>query len=89
MTEETKDNIVRLLYDLSCTDIPENFPYEYVDSIEKRGDGDGYYNHLIFKRKSDDKFFYYCSYDGRLEEKSLEETKKIVKTTWDFEEHFD
>ena len=69
---------------------PENFGYKYVDNVEKRGDGDGYHDHMIYERKSDGKCFYFYSYDGRMNEcDELEETKKIVVETWDFEKHFD
>ena len=67
---------------------PESFPYEYVDSIEKRGDGEGYYMNYIFKRKSDGKFFFYTSYDGRIEEDELDETTQKVTVKWDFERYF-
>jgi hypothetical protein len=78
-----------IFYDFSQEEtIPESFPYEYVDSIEKRGDGDGYYMNFIFKRKSDGKFFYYTSYDGRIEEDTLDETKQKVTVKWDFEKYF-
>ncbi len=84
------DSFVRdILYDLSEGEgAPELFPYEYVDSIEKRGDGSGYYMNFIFKRKSDGKFFYYTSYDGRIEEDTLDETTQEVKIKWDFEKYF-
>ena len=32
-----------------------------------------------------DKYFYYYSYDGRVEYHELVETNKEVKTTWEFE----
>lgn len=84
------DSFVRdILYDLSDGEgAPESFPYEYVDSIEKRGDGDGYYMNFIFKRKSDEKFFYYTSYDGRIEGDTLDETKQKITVKWDFERYF-
>jgi len=68
--------------------IPESFPYQYIDSIEKRGDGSGYYMNFIFKRKSDGKFFYYTSYDGRIENDTLHETSQKVTVKWDFEKYF-
>jgi hypothetical protein len=79
------DMLLGLTEDGGC---PETFGYEYVDSIEKRGDGSGYYMNYIFKRKSDGKYFYYTSYDGRVEENTLDETKQEVKVTWDFERYF-
>jgi hypothetical protein len=86
LSEDTKRDIYRTIYDFeSYTDVPESFPYEFVDTIETRGDGSGYYLHIIFKRKLDGKFFKYCSYDGRIEEGSFDETKQIVKIKWDFE----
>lgn len=68
--------------------ISEKFPYEYVKYIETRGDGSGYFVNFIFKRKSDEKFFYYTSYDGRIENEVLRETKQEVKVVWDFERSF-
>ena len=88
LSDDTKDFIIGIFHDFDTADVPEDFPYEYIDSLEKRGDGSGYYMNFIFKRNSDDKFFYYTSYDGRLEEDTLRETSKVVKTTWDFEKHF-
>jgi hypothetical protein len=78
-----------VFYDLSNGgENPESFPYEFVDEIEKRGDGSGYYMNFIFKRKSDGKFFYYTSYDGRIEENTLDETTQKVTVKWDFESYF-
>jgi hypothetical protein len=68
---------------------PEGFDFEYVTSVEKRSDdANGYFNHMIFKRKSDGQHFYYCSYDGRIDENYLEPTEKIVVESWDFEKYF-
>jgi len=90
-TEEPQydDRTVRdVMYELT-SECPENFGYEYVDNIEKKSDdASGYWNHKIFKRKSDGKHFYFQTYDGRIEEKYLEETKKVVVETWDFERFF-
>jgi len=72
----------------------ENFPfkttdpYKYVESVEQRGDGAGYEIFWIFERISDGKFFYYYSYDGRIEEYELSETTKKVVTQWDFETQY-
>ena len=87
---EDYDCFVRdIFWDLSeGGEIPESFPYEFVDSLEKRGDGSGYYMNYIFKRKSDGKFFYYTSYDGRIEADELDETTQEVTVKWDFEKHF-
>lgn len=68
---------------------PKDFSFEFIDTIEKRGDGDGYHTHYIFKRKSDDKHFYYYVYDGRVEKYKLEETKEVITKSWDFEKYFD
>ena len=88
-SEEYEGFVRDALYCLSDnSEIPESFPYEFVDEIEKRGDGDGYYANYIFKRKSDGKFFYYTSYDGRIEEDELDETTQEVTVEWDFEKHF-
>jgi len=86
LPDESKRNIHIFFceFEGGGNEVNESFPYEFIDSVERRGDGDGYYNYFIFERKFDGKFFYYCSYDGRIESKSLYETKKIVKTTWDF-----
>lgn len=88
LSKDTKRFIMDILYDLTTAELPDSFPYEYVDSIEKRGDGSGYYMNFVFKRKSDGKFFYYCSYDCRIEDNELQETKQKVKITWEFESHF-
>lgn len=67
----------------------DDWGYKAIDNIEKRGDGSGYYLNMIFQRKSDEKYFYYTSYDGRIEEDTLDECEKIVTTSWDFERYFD
>lgn len=88
-SEEYRRFVRDVFYDLSNGgENPESFPYEYVDSIEKRGDGEGYYMNYIFKRKSDGKFFYYTSYDGRIDEDELDETTQKVTVKWDFERYF-
>jgi hypothetical protein len=47
--EEYKSFVRDVFYDLSeGGEIPESFPYEFVDEIEKRGDGSGYYMNYIF-----------------------------------------
>ena len=88
-SEEYRRFVRDVFYDLSNGgENPESFPYEYVDSIEKRGDGEGYYMNYIFKRKSDGKFFFYTSYDGRIDEDELDETTQKVTVKWDFERYF-
>lgn len=88
-SEEYERFVQDVLCDLSeDSEIPESFPYEFVDEIEKRGDGSGYYANYIFKRKSDGKFFYYTSYDGRIEHDKLYETTQEVTVKWDFEKQF-
>jgi hypothetical protein len=74
-------------------DIPEEetyFTYECPDG--KRYDESTKFSpetgEPIFKRKSDGQHFYYCSYDGRIEENYLEPTEKIVVESWDFEKYF-
>lgn len=76
------------LFYLTEQKIPEDFPYEYIDSVEKRGDGEGYHMNYIFKRKSDDKFFVYTSYDGRIENDCSDETTQEITVKWDFEKFF-
>lgn len=76
------------LYAMESEDLPEDYPYEYVDSIEKRGDGDGYWMNYIIKRKADGKFFYITSYEGEIDELCFEETKQKVTVKWDFEKYF-
>ena len=88
-SEEYERFVQDVLCDLSeDSEIPESFPYEFVDEIEKRGDGSGYYMNYIFKRKSDGKFFYYTSYDGRIEHDKIYETTQEVTVKWDFEKQF-
>jgi len=79
---------IDVLYGMSSEDLPEDYPYEYVDEVEKRGDGDGYWMNHIIKRKSDGKFFYITSYEGQIDEPYFEETKQKVKVKWDFEKYF-
>jgi len=82
--DDTRDVIYAL--EEEC---PESFGFEYVTSVEKRmDDSDGYFNNMIFKRKSDGKFFYYSSYEGRIEDDELVETKKVVVESWDFEKYY-
>jgi len=95
LSDTTKDILLDIIYSFFDThsgfqegEVTESFPYTPIDSIEKRGDGSGYYKNYIFQRKSDGKYFYYTSYDGRLEENTLDETTKVVTTVWDFEKHF-
>ena len=64
---------------------PQGLPYEYVTSVEQRGDGSGYETFFVFRRKSDDKTFAYYIYDGMIEQRYLEECKSEVTTKWDFE----
>jgi len=91
LEEEAKDNIIHMFFYFEDPEdeIPQSFPYVFVDSVEKRGDGDGYHMNYIFQRKSDGKYFYYTSYDGRIENDELRETTKKVTTVWDFESSFD
>lgn len=90
MDDDIKSNIFRLIADFEykCEN-DEKFSYKYIKMVEKRGDGSGYHMHFIFKRKLDNKYFFYYSYDGRIEETILEETSKVVTTVWNFEKHFD
>lgn len=96
LSEETREEISHIFHFLSnnlkrtneYTEEFGKFPYIFEDAIEKRGDGDGYYMNYIFKRKSDGKFFVYTSYEGRIEEDTLDETTKVVKVKWDFERYF-
>ncbi len=90
LTDENKINIIHMFHYLSENHTQNvKFPYIFIDSVEKRGDGHGYYMNYIFQRKSDNKFFYYTSYDGRIEETTLDETSRKVTTVWDFEKYFD
>jgi len=68
--------------------IPEDCPYTFIESVEQRGDGEGYETHFIFQRKEDAKYFYYYIYDGRIEFDILQETKLVVKSTWEFETQY-
>lgn len=67
------------------TELSNYVPYEYVTEVEQRGDGSGYERFFVFRRKSDDKTFAYYIYDGRIEQRYLEECKSEVTTKWDFE----
>jgi hypothetical protein len=90
LSEETKNNIYHTISSFqSPNDKDEDFPYTFIDGVEKRGDGSGYWMHYIFQRKSDDKYFVFVSYDGRIEETTLDEATKEVTTVWSFEKYFD
>lgn len=95
ISEETKDARLRAFFDFDETPNPPQgnpFPYNFVQSLEKRGEGSGYYMNYIFERKSDGKYFYitihFGDYRTEFDGSSLEETKKEVVTTWDFERYF-
>ena len=87
--DSVERNTRNLIYDLSECDENKKFPYVPVDMIEKRGDGSDYYMNFIFQRKKDKKYFVYTSYDGRIENDTLDETTKVVTTEWSFESNFD
>ena len=79
----------RFILDLFNDD--ENFsstadlPYDFIEEVSQRGDGSGYETFWVFERKSDGKYFFYYSYDGRIEGYELEETEKITNPQWGFE----
>jgi len=81
----SKGEILKIFYDAEDSFSENNLPYTYVEEFSQRGDGSGYETFWVFKRKSDDKYFYYYSYDGRFEYDELVETEKIVKSKWAFE----
>lgn len=85
------DDFVRsVLYELSNTSKEEEKgPYRFMEIVDKKGDGSGWYSNFIFQREKDGKFFFYSSYDGRIEENELEETERVVVETWDFEKYYD
>ena len=84
----SKGKILELFYE-TAEYFPEgDFPYEFVDEVEQRGDGQGYETFWVFQRKSDGKYFCYYSYDGRVEEWELRETTKKVVVQWDFERQY-
>lgn len=87
--EEMDSFIINFFYSFQeGIEIPKKSQYTYIESIEKRGDGSGYHMNYIFQRKSDEKYFYFSSYDGRIENKYLSETTKKVKVVWDFERYY-
>jgi hypothetical protein len=62
----------------------EDFPFTFIENVSRRSeDTDGWYSHYIFQRKSDEKYFHYTMYDGRIEERELWETKLIIIEKWD------
>lgn len=77
--------IINFFYDIPDTSIPDEFPYEFVDDVTQRGDGEGYETFYVFLRKSDNKTFYYYIYDGRIEEHELSACGKKKNGQWDFE----
>jgi len=67
----------------------DKFPYEYVDTLDKKADdASGRWYLYVFKRKSDGKYFYYGIYEGRIEEYTLDECQKKEVVVWDFESMF-
>jgi ribonuclease HI len=70
-----------VIWGMEKEELPDSYPYEYVEWVEKRGDGSGYYTNHVIKRKSDEKYFYITSYEGEIEEDYFEETSKEVKVT--------
>jgi len=69
----------------------EEFPYEYVESIEVIGHKNSYINFTIIKRKSDDKYFEisirHGSMSSDMEYDSFTETKKVVvEPRWEFQD---
>lgn len=78
--------ILETFYEASESFPPnDDLPYEFVEEVSQRGDGSGYETFWVFKRKSDGKYFFYYSYDGRIEFHELEETGKEVISKWNFE----
>lgn len=86
-SEEAQSAIRRFFYDADSIDFPESFPFEFVETFESYEDcgRDEYWSHFVFKRKSDGKCFDYFMYDGRVEEDTMYEVKKVKKkkTTWE------
>lgn len=68
---------------------PENLNYEFIECIEKKQDDSNRFSkHFIFRRISDDKYFYYQMRDIIPNSKFLHETEKIVIQQWDFEKNY-
>lgn len=86
--ENYNHGVIDFLYNLD-EHLNEDSGYRYIDNIEKRGDGSGYYTCFIIQRLSDEKYFYITSYEGSVDEYEFYETSPVVKTTWDFESSFD
>jgi len=84
----SKGKILKMFYPHDDTflflDKEEN-PFTFIAEVDQRGDGSGYETYWVFQRKSDKKYFYYYSYDGRVEVWELVETNKEVRTQWEFE----
>ena len=68
LSKDTKRFIMDILYDLTTAELPDSFPYEYVDSIEKRGD-----EYLEFKNKKAEQLL-------DLIEKKIPDIRSHVKT---------
>lgn len=86
--EYDEEHVRDIIYYLESNTV-DGFDFKFIDSVEKRQDDcDGYFNHHIFQRLSDGKYFYYCMYEGRVENNELEEAKKVVVESWDFEKYF-
>jgi hypothetical protein len=83
VTFQNDTEITDYFYQIESTNNDQ--PYEYITDVEQRGDGQGYETFFVFKRKSDGKYFSYYIYDGVIEQCTLTECNKEVRTVWDFE----
>lgn len=90
-SRDTELEIIRLIYDFSSLKVSPKFLYEYVDNYEVYDDdhsGDAYFDHYVFKRKSDGKHFEISisvgSHETELGGNTLYEVKQVTetKTKW-------
>jgi predicted nucleic acid-binding Zn ribbon protein len=77
-----------ILHGLSSEELPEDYPYTFVDEVEIVAGRDEYWTNFIIQRKSDEKYFYITTYEGKFDCEYFEETKEIVTTVWEFEKYF-
>ena len=83
-----ENEILNIIYELEYNIDTTNKPFTFVETHVQRGDGSGEEYFYIFKRKSDGKYFYFYSYDGRVEYDYLEETHKEERICWAFDCHY-
>lgn len=78
--------ISHILYDYEVINNCNEFTYEFVDMFTKKSTSGGYNTYIIYRRKSDDKYFSYCLCGSKVSDLLLRETSQIndeIKLNWD------